>query len=168
MLLSSMHGTDWRVRSGRRGLKRQWAAFNVSCPLPLRGMALADLNQRQDMASPSRQETLGSRIIPGLFLSRCAFFAFFLMPELPVGLHRRAGLSSDRANCRRQTFATANRPDLLVRRVNRPNSKPWPALPFCDLQNGFREKSRGFCSQVAPKLSGRLFISGLEGQRDGL
>ncbi len=40
---------------------------------------------------------------------------FFLVPELPVRLHRRAGLRGDRANCRRGTFATANWPDLLVR-----------------------------------------------------
>jgi len=50
--------------------------------------------------------------------------------------------------------------DVLVRRVNRPFSKPWPALRFCDLQKACRGKIRGFCSRVAPRFSCAEISSG--------
>ncbi len=51
------------------------------------------------LAPPSRQETLGSDIIPGLFLPRCAFCAFFLMPEARAKLRaqRVSGKDSGKA-----------------------------------------------------------------------
>ena len=41
-------------------------------------------------------------------------------------------------------------PDLLVRRVIRPNSKPWSALLFGNLRMGLRQEIDSYCSQVAP------------------
>ncbi len=89
---------SWRLEVGSSLWEQTWATLRLrsrqarqafrpatgGLPVPWQGKqaqivgtALAGLNQHQDIAAPRRQETLGSGIIPGLFLPRCAFFAFF-------------------------------------------------------------------------------------------